>query len=225
MCKTLHTVVASNSRDNTPWSLFAYASRYVQSFTCSYHQRLPPRSLYYWLFAPHIDGCYSSRISLSRWIAHSTQRQPRVCNNISSFLQRTAPIARSFCEGCTWHNLHILVTAPSCCDLKARAACAQSFAPWQQATIDITCHDHSSRMLVLTFNRSLARIIRDYTPRSLHYFLAAQRRWVFSSRTSSSWWMTVAHSTQRQSRGCNSLKKRYCFSFLHVSLEVFLNEV
>jgi len=28
------------------------------------------------------------------------------------FLQQTAPIARSFCEGCTWHDLHILVTAP-----------------------------------------------------------------------------------------------------------------
>jgi len=26
---------------------------------------------------------------------------------------------------------------------KARAACAQSFTPWQQATIEITCHDHS----------------------------------------------------------------------------------
>jgi len=26
---------------------------------------------------------------------------------------------------------------------KARAACAQSFALWQQATIEFTCHDHS----------------------------------------------------------------------------------
>jgi len=25
-----------------------------------------------------------------------------------------------------------------CCDRKSRAACAQSFAPWQQATIEIT---------------------------------------------------------------------------------------
>ena len=30
-----------------------------------------------------------------------------------------------------------------CCDRKARAACAQSFTLWQQATIDITYHDHS----------------------------------------------------------------------------------
>ena len=30
-----------------------------------------------------------------------------------------------------------------CCDRKSRAACAQSFAPWQQATIEITRLDHS----------------------------------------------------------------------------------
>ena len=32
-----------------------------------------------------------------------------------------------------------------CCDRKSRAACAQSFAPWQQATIEITRRDHSRR--------------------------------------------------------------------------------
>jgi len=30
------------------------------------------------------------------------------------------------------------------CDQKVRAACAQSFAPWQQATIEITRRDHST---------------------------------------------------------------------------------
>jgi len=30
----------------------------------------------------------------------------------------------------------------NCCDRKSRAAYAQSFALWQQATIEITCHDH-----------------------------------------------------------------------------------
>jgi len=29
-----------------------------------------------------------------------------------------------------------------CCDRKSRAPCAQSFAPWQQATIEITRRDH-----------------------------------------------------------------------------------
>jgi len=30
-----------------------------------------------------------------------------------------------------------------CCDRKARAASARRFTLWQQATIEITCHDHS----------------------------------------------------------------------------------
>jgi len=30
-----------------------------------------------------------------------------------------------------------------CCDRKSRAARVQSFAPWQQATIEITRRDHS----------------------------------------------------------------------------------
>jgi len=33
--------------------------------------------------------------------------------------------------------------------------------------MEFTRHDHSLRMLVITFNRSHACIIRDYTPRSL----------------------------------------------------------
>jgi len=57
-----------------------------------------------------------SRISRSWWITHSTQCHRRGCKNITSFLQQTAPITCSFCEGWTWHDLHILVTAPFCCD-------------------------------------------------------------------------------------------------------------
>jgi len=74
----------------------------------------------------------------------SMQRQLRRCNNIVSFLQRTATIARSFCEGCrpTWYHLHILVKAPLCCDWKGRAASAQSFTLWHQATIKISRRAH-----------------------------------------------------------------------------------
>jgi len=137
------------------------------------------RSQYYCLFAPRIYGCYSSRTSRSWWIAYSMQRQSRGCNNIPSFLQRTAPIARSLCEGCTWHDLHILVTVPFCCDRKARAASAQSFTLWQQAT-------------------------RDHPTRSLYYCLFAPRIYGgYSSCTSRSCW--IAHSTQCQPRGCNSV--------------------
>ena len=39
--------------------------------------------------------------------------------------------------GCTWHHLHILVTAPLWCDWKSRAASAQSFLLWHQAVIKI----------------------------------------------------------------------------------------
>jgi len=64
--------------------------------------------------------------------------------NITSFLQWTAPNAHSFCEGCTCHHHHILVTAPLCCDWKAWVASVQSFTLWQQATIDITRRAHSN---------------------------------------------------------------------------------
>ena len=108
-CTKIHTVAASNKR-----------------------------SLHYCLFAPHTYGCYSSRTSRSWWITHWTQRQWRGCNNIPTFLQRTAPITHSFCKGCTWHDLHVFVTATFCCNCKAWAANAQSFTLWQQATTEIT---------------------------------------------------------------------------------------
>ena len=59
----------------------------------------------------------------------------------------------------------------NCCDRKSRVAYAQSFALWQQATIEFTCHDHSPRMLVVTFNGSQVSIGRASTPRSLYYCL------------------------------------------------------
>ena len=60
-----------------------------------------------------------------------------------------------------------------CCDRKSRAAYAQSFALWQQATIEFTCHDHSPRTLVVTFNDSQVNIGRSSTPRSLFHCLFA----------------------------------------------------
>ena len=155
MCAKLRTAAASNNRDH------------------------PTRSLYYWLFAPHIYFC-SSCTSRLWWITQSTQHHRRGCNNIPSFLQRTTPIGHSLCEGSPWHDLHILVTAPFCCDRKSRAACAQSFALWQQATIEFTCHDHS----VIACS---------------HHICV----WCCSSRTSRSWWIT--QSTQHHRRGCNSI--------------------
>jgi len=40
---------------------------------------------------------------------------------------RTAPIARSFCEGFTQHDLHIVVTAPFCCDRKSPSGICAKF--------------------------------------------------------------------------------------------------
>jgi len=124
MCAKLRTVAASNNRDHTP------------------------RSLYYCLLAPHIYCC-SSRTSRSWWITHSTQRHRKGCNNIPSFSQRTAPIARSLCEGWTRHDLHILVTAPFCCDRKS------SSGMW-------------AKLRTVAASNS-----RYHTPRSLYYCLIA----------------------------------------------------
>jgi len=155
-----------------------------------------PQSLYYCLFVPHIHGCCSSCTSRSWWIAHSTQRYLRGCNNIPTFLQRTAPIAHSFCEGFTQHYLHILVTAPFCCDRKAQAACAQSFTLWQQATIKIMRRNQSLRALIIMFSRSQVTIGRDSMPQSLYYCLFGPHIYgCCSSCTFHSWW--IAHSTQR----------------------------
>jgi len=65
-----------------------------------------------------------------------------------------------------------------CCDRKSRAAYAQSFALSQQATVEFTCHDHSPRTLVVTFNRSQVNISRASTPRSLFYCLFEPHIWM-----------------------------------------------
>jgi len=83
-------------------------------------------------------------------------------------------------------NMAMLMTRPSSfltssCDRNARAANAQSFTLWRQATIEITCHDHP-------------------------YCLFAPHIYgCYSSHTSRSWW--IAHSTQRHRRGCNKVLK------------------
>jgi len=118
ICAKLRTVAASNNRVHMPWSL------------------------YYSLFAPHI--CMVLFFMHISFVVNHTinATPPERLQQHPSFLQRTALIAHSLCEGWTPHNLHILVTAPFCCDRKSQAAYAQSFALWQQATIEFTCHDH-----------------------------------------------------------------------------------
>jgi len=97
-------------------------------------QDLNPNSLHVHLWSCSCTGHAKTTLSM--------QCQPRSCNNIPSFLQRNAPIACFFCEGCTWYHLHILVKAPLCCDWKGRAASAQSFPLSHQATKKIPRRAH-----------------------------------------------------------------------------------
>jgi len=69
-------------------------------------------------------------------------------------------------------NMHCNYTL-YCCDRKSQVTYAQSFALWQQATIEFTCHDHSPPTPVVAFNRSRVNIGRASTPRSLFYCLFA----------------------------------------------------
>jgi len=93
---------------------------------------------------------------------------------------------------------------PLSCNRKIWAACVQSCTLWQQATIQIMLRNHSSRMLVILFNRLDIGIGRHSTPQSLFYCLFVPHVYgCCSSRTSHSWWIT--HLTQRQRRGCNNV--------------------
>ena len=93
----------------------------------------------YWNFArfkyKHMFMSGHFRV-LSIWKSHFQ------CNANWKVPTTSAPIARSFCEGCTWHHLHILVKAPLCCDCKGRAASAQSFPQLHQAKMKIPRRDH-----------------------------------------------------------------------------------
>jgi len=72
----------------------------------------------------------------------SKQRQPRSCCNIPLFLQWTAPIERSFYEGCpgttftSWSKYHLVVIG------KAEQQVCKSFTAWHQPTIEISRRAH-----------------------------------------------------------------------------------
>jgi len=165
----------------------------------------------------HIYGYYSSHTSHSWWITHSMQHQPRGCNNNPFFLQQTAPITCSFCEVSTWHELHILVKAPFCCDQKDWASSAKSFTLWQQATIEIMHCNHSVRMPVIMFNRSQVSIGRDFTPQSLYYCLFTPHiNGCYFSHTSHSWWSHIEHKANGEVATLSLIEKnkfsRHLFS-------------
>jgi len=112
----------------------------------------------------YMQWCYSSRTSRSWWITQSTperlQQHP--------FLFATNHTDRTFF---VWklnslrppHPGHSTILLQS----ETRSACAQSFAPWQQATIETMRRNHSYYCL-----------------------LALHIQCRYSSRTSCSWWIT-----------------------------------
>jgi len=75
-------------------------------------------------------------------------------------------LAKSFSEICLKISLSNIIYTSVAIGNPERH---MSFALWQQATIEFTCHDHSPRTLVVAFNRSQVNIGRASTPRSLFY--------------------------------------------------------
>jgi len=55
-----------------------------------------------------------------------------------SSAEQQGAASRTFVQKSTTSRKLNIPEHVSCCDRKSRAACAQSFAPWQQATIEIT---------------------------------------------------------------------------------------
>ena len=93
---------------------------------------------------------------------------------LASFQQRLQHAHHRFSAACDQAGMKTSTKRPRCCcDRKSRAAYAQSFALWQQATIEFTCHDHSSRTLLLRSVVDIVSITRNYTPWSLYYCLFA----------------------------------------------------
>ena len=115
----------------------------VQSFTAWHWQQatteITRREHYYCLFVPHIFVCCSPFMVNRTFNTMPTEKLQQ--HPLLFVMNRTA--RTSFYEGCTWHDLHILVTAPHSCDRKTRATSVQSFTLWQQATIEITRRAHS----------------------------------------------------------------------------------
>jgi len=114
---------------------FAQWQQATIEITCHDHSIIAcSRHIHMMLFFAHIPfkvNC-AFQCNASRVVATTS---PSFCNKPHQ--------SHSFCEGFTQHDLHILVTAPFCCDQKARAACVQRFALLQQATLEIMCHDYS----------------------------------------------------------------------------------
>jgi len=146
MCAKLRTVAASNNREHAP------------------------QSIYYCLFAPHISGVFLR--------AHPVRGESHIQRKANGEVATTSPHfcnephrSHVLCEGFTQYDLHILVTAPFCCDRKDRAASGQSFTSHcgskQQSSPDEITLVVAIRKYSQLFTR-FTSIVRGHPPRSLH---------------------------------------------------------
>jgi len=119
-CTKLHTVTASNNRNHAMVTL-----------------SLLVHAIYIWvLFFMHMPFLVNRTFN--------TMTTERLQQHRTSFSQQIALIL------CFSLILRLHLARPShpghstiFCNREPQAANVQSFPPWQQATIEITCHDHS----------------------------------------------------------------------------------
>ena len=115
------------------------------------------------LMVPHIYVCCSSHTSHSWWVARSTQRQLRGYNNIHSFLQRTAPIARLFVKvapGTTftsWSQHHFVAVEKH--ELHTVAANSNRVTCGSHSIIACSCHIQRG----VALNASLFTVNRTFS--------------------------------------------------------------
>jgi len=127
----------------------------------------------------HIYGFYSLRTSRSWWIAHSTQCQPRGCNNIPSFyneLHQTHIHFLKDASGMTftsWSQHHFVAIGKPKQQIHKASHCGSKRSREDITLPLLVCATYTSIWLLF-----------------------------FASCTSRSW--RITHSTQRHSRGCNN---------------------
>jgi len=63
-------------------------------------------------------------------------------SNFSPFVPKSAERFSALVEHFCFGGICVAIVVERVGDRKARAASAQSFTLWQQATMEITCHDH-----------------------------------------------------------------------------------
>jgi len=158
----------------TPW--LRPGCHYNNSSICN-HWIVSVLSTFWFLYQQSIQ--VSTWAPDSRGLPNSKEVFFLCCNNIPSFLQRTAPITQSFCEGCTWHDLHIVVTAPLCCDAES----VQRFTLWHQATMGTACRAHS---IIYCYGRNFVAKCGGTAWCETNIFIRAMLIWSFINTDSQS---------------------------------------